>query len=341
MGAGQLPAGGVRGGFLVDTGRARAVESRTGARDGQNPRVNDEHDTHDLPGPSLWPIGFAIGVACVLIGLVISIPVLIVGAVVALVFGFLWVRDLFVSRPVTAAAAGLPDVAPVATEADLGDNVDRATFLSLATIGVSGLIGAGRDAARPRLRRAAVVHGRGRRHVRRRPRPDLELSRGPVRDRHVPGEPGAGRGLAAHRVHPQQRPHRRRRAELHHDLQPLRHTSAAPSSRTGRSTRRRRRTSTASSSGRCSRRASAAPATAASTTRRATGCAGPPVRSLDRYEFSIKDGNLVLGRLFSVGTVQGVGASAKIMKYYKAYPGVHVDGIERWLYPIPTPGSTS
>ena len=115
MGAGQLPAGGVRGGFLVDTGRARAVESRTGARDGENPRVNDEHDTHDLPGPSLWPIGFAIGVACVLVGLVVSIPVLIVGAVVALVFGFLWVRDLFVSRPVTAAAAGLPDVAPVAT----------------------------------------------------------------------------------------------------------------------------------------------------------------------------------------------------------------------------------
>ena len=109
MGAGQLPAGGVRGGFLVDTGRARAVESRTGARDGENPRVNDEHDTHDLPGPSLWPIGFAIGVACVLIGLVISIPVLIVGAVVALVFGFLWVRDLFVSHPVTAAAAGLHD----------------------------------------------------------------------------------------------------------------------------------------------------------------------------------------------------------------------------------------
>ena len=29
--------------------------------------------------------------------------------------------------------------------------------------------------------------------------------------------------------------------------------------------------------------------------------AGPPVRSLDRYEFSIKDGNLVLGRIFSVG----------------------------------------
>jgi hypothetical protein len=65
------------------------------------------------------------------------------------------------------------------------------------------------------------------------------------------------------------------------------------------------------------------------------------VRSLDRFEFSIVDGNLVLGRLFSVGSVEGTGSSAKIAKYYRAYPGVHVDGIERFLYPIPTPGSTS
>ena len=35
-----------------------------------------------------------------------------------------------------------------------------------------------------------------------------------------------------------------------------------------------------------------------------------------------------------------MGASARISKYYKAYPGVHVDGVERFLYPIPTPGST-
>jgi len=33
------------------------------------------------------------------------------------------------------------------------------------------------------------------------------------------------------------------------------------------------------------------------------------------------------------------GSKAQIAKYYKAYPGVHVDGIERFLYPIPTPGS--
>ena len=69
--------------------------------------------------------------------------------------------------------------------------------------------------------------------------------------------------------------------------------------------------------------------------------AGPPVRSLDRFEFSIRNGNLVLGRLFSVGNVEGTGAKARISKYYRAYPGVHVDGLEKWLYPIPTPGSTS
>ena len=67
--------------------------------------------------------------------------------------------------------------------------------------------------------------------------------------------------------------------------------------------------------------------------------AGPPVRSLDRYAFSIVDGNLVLGKHFSVGTVDGTGADARISRYRQAYPGVHVDGIERWLYPIPVPGS--
>ena len=55
--------------------------------------------------------------------------------------------------------------------------------------------------------------------------------------------------------------------------------------------------------------------------------------------FSIVEGNLVLGKHFSVGTVEGAGADARITRYRQAYPGVHVDGIERWLYPIPVPGS--
>ena len=37
--------------------------------------------------------------------------------------------------------------------------------------------------------------------------------------------------------------------------------------------------------------------------------AGPPVRSMDRYTFSIKNGNLVLGELYAVGNVSGTGAT--------------------------------
>ena len=69
---------------------------------------DDQHETPHVPAPSLWPIGFAIGVACVLVGLVVSVPALIVGAIVTLVFGFLWVRDLFSTHPVTSAEAGAP-----------------------------------------------------------------------------------------------------------------------------------------------------------------------------------------------------------------------------------------
>ena len=47
-----------------------------------------------VPGPSLWPIGFAVGIACVLVGLVVSWPVAAVGAAIALIFGFLWIRDV-------------------------------------------------------------------------------------------------------------------------------------------------------------------------------------------------------------------------------------------------------
>ena len=62
--------------------------------------------------------------------------------------------------------------------------------------------------------------------------------------------------------------------------------------------------------------------------------AGPPVRSMDRYTYSIKNGHLVLGELYAVGNVSGTGASATIARYPWSVPGTHVDGIEAWLYPI-------
>ena len=40
--------------------------------------------------------------------------------------------------------------------------------------------------------------------------------------------------------------------------------------------------------------------------------AGPPVRALDRYEFKIKNGRLVLSKTYSVSYVEGTGAEAEI-----------------------------
>jgi Rieske Fe-S protein len=65
--------------------------------------------------------------------------------------------------------------------------------------------------------------------------------------------------------------------------------------------------------------------------------AGPPVRALDRYEFSVRGGHLWLGKSYSVGKVRGEGKEAVLTKYERHYPGEHVDGIEQLLYPIPAP----
>jgi Rieske Fe-S protein len=65
--------------------------------------------------------------------------------------------------------------------------------------------------------------------------------------------------------------------------------------------------------------------------------AGPPVRALDRYDFEIANGRLILLGMYSVGKVEGNGAQAKIHKYKYAMPGIHVDGPEQILYPLQPP----
>jgi Rieske Fe-S protein len=306
--------------------------------------VSDEqHDTPHTPAPSLWPIGFAIGVACILVGLVVSVPALIVGALIALVFGFLWIRDLFATRPVDSATAGAPteDTAQFAavTEADLGESVDRATFLSLATIGVGGLIGAAITV--PVLGFAVLPSFTGEGVE------TYSVDLGPISN-----FPEGEYVIATFLESPEQGEVSRRTAFIRNNGR----TDAGVPSFTALYSRCVHLGCPVQPNGPIDEEATQEvngvelrPVLAAS-----FGCpchgglydsegnrsAGPPVRSLDRFEFSIVDGNLVLGRVFSVGSVEGTGAKAQISKYYKAYPGVHVDGVERILYPFPTPGST-
>ncbi len=65
--------------------------------------------------------------------------------------------------------------------------------------------------------------------------------------------------------------------------------------------------------------------------------AGPPVRALDRFAFTIQDERLVFTTRYSVGKVEGEGKDAIITAYGQVPPGVHVDGLEQFLYPIEPP----
>ena len=51
-------------------------------------------DRPHVPPPSLWPVGFAIGIACILVGLIVNPIVIIpIGVAITAIFAFLWIRD--------------------------------------------------------------------------------------------------------------------------------------------------------------------------------------------------------------------------------------------------------
>ena len=111
-------------------------------------------DRPHSPGPSLYPIGFAAGIACILVGLIINPKVIVpIGALIAIISGFLWARDAtkeFRGEPVAAIepergqdAPAIPaDQGEAATaEPEAGERFPRSRFLEGATLGLGGVIG--------------------------------------------------------------------------------------------------------------------------------------------------------------------------------------------------------
>jgi hypothetical protein len=103
-------------------------------------------DEPHLPSPSLWPIGFAIGIAVILVGLIID-PLLIssIGGVIALLFGVLWARDAtseLRGRPVVVTPEHRQPSPASALEPALSENrFPRNKFLEASTIGLGAVIG--------------------------------------------------------------------------------------------------------------------------------------------------------------------------------------------------------
>ena len=89
----DAPLGGIRHRARSRCTRRANASEFGGASSGAPLTVEPNRDQQHLPGPSLWPIGFAIGAACLLLGLVLSWYVAAAGAAIAVLCAAFWIRD--------------------------------------------------------------------------------------------------------------------------------------------------------------------------------------------------------------------------------------------------------
>ena len=309
-------------------------------------------DEHQLPPPSLWPVGFAVGIVCVLVGIIVSWAAVAVGAAITLVFGFLWIRDVSggyrtvpVDEPApppppteTAPAvpahtgeAAMPEPAP-------GERFPRSKFLEGATLGLGAVIGG--IVTVPAVGFAVLPAFLNQRHH--------EVDLGPItdfaeskfmiatflRDPSI-GEVSRRTAFVRNNGFIKGKPSftilSNRCAHLGCPVQPNGplFQREAKTEKTKDGNVHLIPTLPAGGFG--------CPCHGGQYDQEGNRTAGPPVRGLDRYEFDIEDGRLVLGDLYSVAHVEGSGKTARIQKYELTGPGQHVDGPEAWLYPLQPP----
>jgi quinol---cytochrome c reductase iron-sulfur subunit, bacillus type len=299
------------------------------------------HDTPHTNGPSLWPIAFAIGVACLLLGFVISWIVAAIGAVIAVVFGVLWARDVtrdvrddvphvepemrvVADAPASAAASSAVAEEPLPA-------YTRSRFLEASTIGLGAAIGA--IVTLPVLGFTVLP-------------PFTDVEEGEADLGPLENFPQGEYVIASYLANPKVGEVSRRTAFVRNNGP----TDAGEPSFTILYSRCVHLGCPVQPNGPIDEenRMEVDGVELRPVLAQSFGCpchgglydsegnrqAGPPVRSMDRYTFSIKNGRLVLGELYAVGNVSGTGATAQISRYPWSVPGTHVDGVEAWLYPI-------
>jgi menaquinol-cytochrome c reductase iron-sulfur subunit len=306
-----------------------------------------------LPPPSLWPIGFAVGIAILLLGLIVGWGIVLLGAILTVAFGFLWVRDVVAGAttlpaverepPPGLGAAPVPPgdgrreaALPVMDEEEL-HTYPRNVFLEASTLGLAGLIGGLITVPVTVLAVWPAFVDQAEEDV------DLgPLENFPEGEWRVatfmedPEEGEVSRRTAFVRNNgeldgvPSFTIISNRCAHLGCPTQPSGPIEEEQTRDVKTETTTVTLIPTTPSGFSCPCHGGAYDAEGNRT-------AGPPVRALDRYEFSIRGGRLWLGRSYSVGEVRGEGKEAVIKKYELMYPGEHVDGISQLLYPIPAP----
>jgi quinol---cytochrome c reductase iron-sulfur subunit, bacillus type len=301
------------------------------------------HPSHDeqphVPGPSLWPVGFAVGIVVLLVGLIVSWYIAALGAILALVFGFLWIRDLTRGTPLTEAEEVAPE-GPTATDAealppeDPADRYPRSKFLEISTLGLGAVIGGLVTVPVLGFMVAPAFLKQG----------DKDHDIGPLTN-----YPEGKFVVTTYLTNPAQGAVTRRTAFVRNNGQ----LNGSPSLTiisnhcahlgcpvqpngplNGPQTKRYRDVTLIPA---ISIAGFGCPCHGGQYDTEGNRTSGPPVRALDRYSFSIRNGNVFIGKPFAVAKVDGTGANAKIHMQTFAYPGEHVDGPESWLYPIQPP----
>lgn len=289
-------------------------------------------------------MGFAVGIVVALVGLVVAPAAVVVGAVIALAFAFLWVRDLTSGtdlahapevEPEHARAAQPADDAPVREPAAVtADRYGRGKFLELSTLGLGGVIGGlvtvpaiGFMVAPAFLKQGTKDHDIG-------PITDFPEGKYII----TTWTSDATEGVVSRRTafvrnngqlngQPSFTIISNHCAHLGCPVQPNGPLNEQDTKHFADVTL----IPTISIAG------FGCPCHGGQYDTEGNRTAGPPVRALDRYSFSIRNGRLFLGKPFSVSHVDGSGSGAKIHKWAFSFPGEHVNGIESWLYPVQPP----
>jgi Rieske Fe-S protein len=316
--------------------------------------VSQHHDEPPhLPEPSLAPVGFAVGIAVLLVGLVVS-PLVVgpVGALIALIFGFVWIRDVTrdVSAPVHVEEETVEVARPAAeaVPANVGDaampppqpgeRFPRSKFLEATTLGLGAVIGG--IVTVPAIGFAILPAFIDQDH------PEVDV--GPL-DNFPEGQ----WLITTFLTDPDQGEVSRRTAYVRNNGNlegkpsftilsnrcvhlgcPVQ-ANGLPKDDDTKTIKNKAgmevRTIPVQPAG------FGCPCHGGQYDNEGNRTAGPPVRALDRYDYAIRDSRVYLANTYSVAWVKGEGASA-VMKRYKSFdPGQHVDGPEQVLYPIPAP----
>ena len=299
-------------------------------------------DHPHVPGPSLWPVGFAVGVVVFMVGIVISWWIAGLGAIVALAFAFLWVRDLTAGTELALAPEVEPERADVPGVA--GDTptlvspseerYPRSKFLEISTLGLGGVIGGIVTAPALGFMIAPSFLKQGTK--------DHDL--GPITD-----YPEGKYVVATYMSDPKQGEVSRRTAYVRNNGQVgglpsftiisnhCAHLGCPVQPNGPLEESQKKQNGDVTLIPTISIAGFGCPCHGGQYDTEGNRTSGPPVRALDRYSFSIRNGHLFVGHAFSVSHVVGVGATAKIHKWTQAFPGEPVSGLESWLYPIQPP----